>query len=204
MSRGNVSYDPSRPERVTHLVFTGTYDHTIDPKNRLAIPSEVRAQIKRAARLAGVSDGDGGHGGDRSGDGDKSGGKSGGKGDGTYLYVTLAKGGTLCLYTEQGYGKRAGELDHSEMDPDELMEYERIFYSSSKLVELDKQGRLTLPGDLLSRSGLGTDVVLIGVKDHMEVRDRKAWYEHLERVLKDRPDMLMNPRLAMRKRENKG
>jgi len=177
------------------LVFTGTYDHTIDPKNRLAIPSEVRAQIKRAARMAGVSDGDG--------DGSDGGGGKG-KGDGIYLYVTLAKGGALCLYTEQGYDKRAGELDFSEMDPDELMEYEQIFYSSSKLVELDKQGRVTLPGDLLGRSGLGPDVVLIGVKDHMEVRDRKAWYEHMERVLADRPDMLMNPRLAMRKRENKG
>lgn len=172
------------------MVFTGTYDHTIDPKNRLAIPSEIRTQIKRSARLAGMADGDGGHSGN-------------GKDDGIHLYVTLGKGGTLCLYTEQGYDKRAAELDHSEMDPDELLEYEQIFYSSSKLVELDKQGRVTLPGDLLGRSGLGSEVVLIGVKDHMEVRDRKAWYEHLERVLSERPDMLMNPRLAMRRRENK-
>lgn len=195
-----MGYDPCRPERATHLVFTGTYDHTIDPKNRLAIPSEVRTQIKRAARMAGASGGDGD--GPESGKSGGGGGKSGG--DGIYLYVTLGKGGTLCLYTEQGYDKRAAELDHSEMDPDELLAYEQIFYSSSKLVELDKQGRVTLPGDLLGRSGLGTDVVLIGVKDHMEVRDRKAWYEHVERMLSERPDMLMNPRLAMRKRENKG
>jgi transcriptional regulator MraZ len=158
------------------LVFTGTYDHTIDTKNRLAIPAEVRTQIKR------------------------SGGK--GKGDAVFLYVTLGMDGALCLYTEKGYEQRADELDHSEMDAEELLEYERVFYALSKSVEIDKQGRVTLPGDLLGRSGLGSEVVLIGVKDHLEVRDRKAWYEHLERMLQDRPQILMNPRLAMRRRQN--
>ncbi|GAB4191527.1 MAG: division/cell wall cluster transcriptional repressor MraZ [Phycisphaeraceae bacterium] len=165
------------------MVFTGTYDHTIDPKNRLAIPSEVRAQIRRSMS--------------RHGDG-------GGKGDPIVLYVTLGRDSGLCLYTEQGYEKRADELDQSEMDAEELLEYERLFYALSKPVELDKQGRVTLPGDLLSLSGLGTEVVLIGVKDHMEVRDRKSWYEHLDRMLKERRDMLMNPRLAMRRRGRQG
>lgn len=118
------------------------------------------------------------------------------------MYVTLGKDGTLCLYTEKGYEQRADELDHSEMDADELLEYERVFYALSRSVELDKHGRVTLPSDLLARTGLGSEVVLIGVKDHLEVRDRKAWYEHLENKLKDQPDILMNPRLAMRRRNN--
>lgn len=176
MDRGNVGYDPLRSRASNPLVFTGTYDHTIDSKNRLAIPSEVRTQIKR------------------------SGEDGGGKGGSGVLYVTLGRDGTLSLYTEQGYEKRADELDHSEMDADELLEFERLFYALSKPVELDKQGRVTLPGDLLKRSGLGSEVVLIGVKDHMEIRDRGAWYQRLERLLKDRPDMLMNPRQAMRRR----
>ena len=158
------------------MVFTGTYEHSIDTKNRLAIPAEVRSQIKRSLKV--------------------------GKDSTINLYVTLGVGGALCLYTEQGYEKRAEDLDDSEMDAEELLEYERMFYSLSKLVELDKQGRVTLPGDLLTRSGLGTDVVLIGVKDHLEVRDRQAWYEQLQRMLTDRPNILMNPRLAMRRRPN--
>ncbi len=156
------------------MVFTGTYDHTIDTKNRLAIPAEVRTRIKRSA----------GTGDDQP----------------VFLYVTLAQDWTLCLYTEEGYEKRAHELDHSEMDSDELLEYERVFYSLSKPVEFDKQGRVTLPANLLERADLGSDVVLIGVKDHLEVRNRKAWYEHLERKLKDQPGILMNPRKAMRRR----
>ncbi len=158
------------------MVFTGTYDHTIDTKNRLAIPAEVRAQIKRSTKAK--------------------------AGDPVFLYVTLGTDGTLCLYTEQGYEQRADELDNSEMDAEQLLEYERMFYSLSKLVELDKQGRVTLPADLLTRSQLGSDVVLIGVKDHIEIRDRQAWNEHLQRMLTERPDILMNPRLAMRRRRS--
>ncbi len=158
------------------MVFTGTYDHSIDKKNRLAIPAEVRTRIKRS-----------------TGTGDD---------DAIFMYVTLGKDGTLCLYTEKGYEQRADELDRSEMDADELLEYERVFYALSRSVELDKHGRVTLPSDLLTRAGLGSEVVLIGVKDHMEVRDRIAWYEHLESKLKDQPDILMNPRLAMRRRRN--
>ena len=156
------------------MVFTGTYEHSIDTKNRLAIPAEVRSQIKRSLKAE--------------------------KDSTVYLYVTLGADGALCLYTEQGYEKRAEELDSSEMDAEQLLEYERMFYSLSKLVELDKQGRVTMPADLLSRSGLGSDVVLIGVKDHLEVRDRRAWNEQLQRMLTDRPNILMNPRLAMRRR----
>lgn len=158
------------------MVFTGTHDHTIDKKNRLAIPADVRNKIKREAG--------------QPRDWDES----------IILYVTLGKDEALCLYTEKGYEKRAEELDHSEIDTQELIDYETYFYAMTQEIEIDKQGRVTLPGDLLERSGLTSEVVLIGVKDHLEVRDRKTWYKKLNRALKDRPEILRNPRLAMRSR----
>jgi transcriptional regulator MraZ len=155
------------------LVFTGTHDHTIDKKNRLAIPAYVRTKIKREAG--------------EPRDWDES----------IVLYVTLGTDEALCLYTEKGYEKRAEELDHSQMDTQALIDYEAIFYAMTQEVEIDKQGRVTLPSDLLERSGLSSEVVLIGVKDHLEIRDRKTWYEKLNNALKDRPEILRNPRLAM-------
>ncbi len=158
------------------LIFTGTYDHSIDKKNRLAIPAEVRSQIMRST------------------------GK--GKDDAIVLYVTPGQDGTLCLYTEQGCEQRANELDNSEMDPVELVAYETVLYAMSQPVEIDKQGRITLPGELYKRSGLGVEIVLIGAKDHLEIRDRQTWYAYLEQILQDRPDIVMNPRLAMRRRRS--
>lgn len=156
------------------LVFTGTYEHTIDAKQRLAIPAEIRSQIKREHEAGG------------------------GKGD-PPLYVTLGEQGALCLYTESGFEKRAEALDDSPMDSDNLLTYERLFFSLSRRVELDTQGRVRLPEQLLGRTRLGSDVVLIGVKDHVEVRDREEWNQQVERILNEQPGLLMNPRRAMKK-----
>lgn len=159
------------------MVFTGTFEHTIDPKNRLAIPSEVRAQLRREA---------------------------GSEDETTAMYVTLGDGGTLCLYSESGFEKRAEQLEHSELDDDDLFAYEQLMYSLSRRVELDKQGRIRLPDNLKKMSKLPSEVALIGVRDHIEVRDRGAWLAHVEKMLADNPQMMMNPRRAMRKRNGRG
>ncbi len=151
------------------LVFTGTYEHSIDAKNRLAIPSEVRALLQK----------------------DQDGPES------IHLFVTLGEGQALCLYTEKGFEHRASDLDHSELEPDQLLTYERLMFSLARRVEIDKQGRVRLPENLLKMASLNLDVVLIGVKDHLEVRDRQAWQTHVQQMLKLQPQILMNPRRAM-------
>ena len=76
----------------------------------------------------------------------------------------------------------------------QVLEYERLFFSLARRVELDKQGRVRLPDALLSMVDVDRDVVLIGVKDHLEIHDRNAWYDHRKNLLADRPQLLMNPR----------
>lgn len=155
------------------MVFTGTYEHTIDAKKRLAVPAELRGQIQRATGTAGD--------------------------DPLVLIVALGEGGSLRLYTEPVFERRAEELETSELDADELLDYERVFFSLARRVEMDRAGRVRLPDNLLEMAGLGSDVVLLGVKDHLEVRDREAWRAHLADVLQSRASLLMDPRRAMKK-----
>jgi len=163
------------------LVFTGTYEHSIDSKNRLAIPAEIRALIQADADRAATAAG-------RSRKAEEA----------LELYATLGEGGLLSLYTPAGFEKRAEELDHSELDPAELLVYESLKYSLSRRLEVDKQGRVRLPEDLLAQAKLGREVVLLGVKDHLQIRDRQTWKEFVENVLATQPGILMNPRLAMK------
>lgn len=151
------------------MVFTGTYEHSIDAKNRLAVPSEVRSLLSVQQ----------------------------GESQSIHLFVMLGEGQVLCLYTEAGFEQRAAELDHSELDPDQLLAYERLMFSLARRVEVDKQGRVRLPENLLKMAELGPDVVLIGVKDHLEIRDRQAWHTHVQQMLTLQPKILMNPRRAM-------
>jgi MraZ protein len=160
------------------LVFTGTYEHAIDAKNRLAVPAEIRALLAREAR--------------------------GSHDEPMHWLVTLGeKVGDdqgLCLYTEEGFARRADELDHSELEAEELLAYERLMFSLARRVEMDRQGRVRLPDNLLKMTGLGGDVVLIGVKDHLEIRDRDKWQRHVASMLAQRPDIVANPRRLMRRR----
>jgi len=168
-----VVYIPITSNEGTHaLVFVGTYEHVIDAKQRLAIPAEMRSQIKRATE---------------------------GDDDGSVLYVTLGEQSALCLYTARQFQVRAAQLDQSERDTDEILDYETLFYSTSRRVEIDKNGRVRLPEHLINMAGLGTEVVLLGVKDHIQIRDRQTWRNHVEQTLAANPKILVNPRRAMRR-----
>jgi MraZ protein len=152
------------------LLFTGTYEHTIDAKQRLAIPADVRNRLDPQR-------------------------------DGEALYVVIGEGPTLCLYTERGFEKRAEELDHSQLDADEVLEYERVLFSLAQRLEVDKQGRVRLPETLLGLADPGKDVVLIGVKDHLEIRSREQWSRQLQEMLAQKPQLLRNPRKVLQKKQ---
>jgi MraZ protein len=157
------------------LVFYGTHELVIDSKNRMAIPAGIRAELQHAAESPHAS---------------------------IHLVVTLGEGKALSLYTRQGYEQHAANLDQSELDPDELLEYERLLFSLSQLVEIDKQGRTLLPELLLQHAGLQAQskVVLIGAKDHLEIHDRDVWNAYVRRRLDEQGGALMNPRRAMRRK----
>lgn len=153
------------------MVFTGTYEHAIDAKHRLAIPSDIRRDLQRGLGT--------------------------GEGDAVVLYCVLGGPDVLCLYTEPGYQRLAEELRESEVDPEQLLDYEELFYANSKRIEMDSAGRVRLPEHLLKQTGLSGEVVIAGAGDHLKIRDRAAWQARMENILKDRPNMLVNPRMML-------
>ena len=148
------------------LLFVGTYEHSIDAKHRLAIPSDIREMLVSTKRAAA-------------------------------LYAVILEGPTLCLYTQEDFEKRSIQLDESQRPAQEVLLYEQMFYSLAQRLELDKQGRVRLPERLMNLANLQRDVVIIGVKDHLQVHDRQRWQAQMDQMLSERPDLLMNPRLVM-------
>ena len=58
----------------------------------------------------------------------------------------------------------------------------RHFFSAAIEAELDKQGRVMIPAALSESAGLGRDVVVAGVYDHLEIWDRTTWRDQLKEV----------------------
>jgi len=60
---------------------------------------------------------------------------------------------------------------------------ERFYYSGAVEVQPDKQGRVMLPPALVEHGGLGREVVVVGMRDRLEIWDRAAWRTQLKEVM---------------------
>jgi MraZ protein len=135
------------------VLFTGEYEHTIDAKQRLAIPSEIRAAMDP-------------------------------KVDGEAFYAAPGVNGALWLWPERAFEAMANKIEKSLLPAEELMEFDEITFPEARRLELDSAGRIRLPERLLARSGLGSTVLILGMRNHLELRDPGQW----ERGRQERQD----------------
>ena len=128
-------------------MLLGSYDHTIDDKNRLTLPAKFRQAF------------------------------AGG------VFVTRGLDGCLFAYRREDWG-RLVESRLSTLDPlsPETRRLERFFYAGASESELDKQGRVMIPAPLLAHAQLRRDVVVAGLRDHVEIWDREAWGHELAEI----------------------
>ena len=59
---------------------------------------------------------------------------------------------------------------------------QRFFFSGASEADLDKQGRVMIPAQLIEHAKLGREVVIAGVNDRLEIWDRAAWRKELAEV----------------------
>jgi MraZ protein len=58
----------------------------------------------------------------------------------------------------------------------------RQLAANAVFLELDRQGRVTLPAKHLNYAGVTRDVTVIGAQDHLEIWDRARWARYLARL----------------------
>ena len=106
---------------------------------------------------------------------------------GTSFVVSKGYGNCVCCYPlEQwdGWRKTVQALTVSKM------RVKRFFLGSAFEVEVDKQGRIILPLNLREFAGLGTDVVVSGMSDHIEIWNRDRWLEEEHKDEEDLDELL--------------
>jgi MraZ protein len=74
---------------------------------------------------------------------------------------------------------RIAELDSLTR---EAREMKRYVFAGASVAELDKQGRVIVPLTLAEHAGIGKDVIVAGVYDHIEVWDRSTWAAQLSAI----------------------
>lgn len=132
------------------LVLSNEYDLTIDDKNRLLVPADVRKEIDPVDH-------------------------------GEAFFLITGVNRKLWFYPERYYEQLVARTTSPEMipNPDQLA-YDQLTFAMASRVSWDKQGRLLIPDRTLKRSGLGKEVTMIGVGNHLELWNRLEWEEQRE------------------------
>jgi MraZ protein len=131
------------------MVFTGYCQHAIDAKNRLAIPAKFRAKVDPER-------------------------------DGKYWVIVYGQPpDRLWLYPDRYFEGLATRAVSALIPDRDLLRFDQMFFPAAETQELDSQGRIVVPERMVRRANLGREVVICGVRDHLEVRRHEGFEEEL-------------------------
>jgi len=102
---------------------------------------------------------------------------------GAGVVVTRGMDGCLFVFTREAWEAFVRvRLEGLNPFSKEARQMNRFMFAGAAEAELDKQGRVMLPPALIQHAGLGREVVVAGVRDHVEIWNRAAWREQLKDV----------------------
>lgn len=122
-------------------MFMGEYNHTIDAKGRLIIPSKFRETL------------------------------------GDEFVVTKGLDGCLFVYPNEEWSAFEEKLRTLPLTNKNARQFSRFFLAGAASCEVDKQGRILIPGVLREFAQLEKEVVLVGVLSRIEIWSRAKWEE---------------------------
>jgi len=97
----------------------------------------------------------------------------------TVLYMAPGTDGSIVVYTEQAFIALGEQLGQGSPTAQDIRAFGRLFYAQAQRIEPDRHGRLRIPGDLAKLAHLRKEIMLVGVRDHLEIWDRAAWDRYL-------------------------
>ena len=134
-------------------LFKGEYNHSIDPKGRIIVPSKFRELLGDSFVVTKGLDG--------------------------CLWAFPEKewddfsGKLHSLQTSNRDASYANSDVH--LSSKDVRKMTRFFMGSAVDAETDKQGRTLLPQPLRDYAGLEKEIVLVGVSNRVEIWDKKKW-----------------------------
>ncbi len=98
------------------------------------------------------------------------------------VVVSRGMDGCLAVYPLPEWERMRERLEQLDPLSGRARRIRRYFYAGAVADEMDKQGRIAVPGPLKEYAKLDRDVVVAGVHDHLEIWDRAAWRRELTEV----------------------
>jgi MraZ protein len=99
--------------------------------------------------------------------------------EGGAIFIAPGTDASLAIYAEDAFARLAERLGRVSPTRQDVRAFTRLFYAYAQRVELDAQGRVRIPPELVQLAKLEKDVVLLGVQDHLELWSAERWQAYV-------------------------
>lgn len=126
-------------------MFYGEYEHSLDNKGRLIVPSKIREIAKN-----------------------------------NYIekfFITRGLDKCLFMFGEEEWKNQESRFRNLSFTKRESRSFNRLFFSGTTEIEIDKQGRILIPKYLKDFAGIKSAIVIIGVSNRIEIWAKEVWQE---------------------------
>lgn len=110
------------------------------------------------------------------------------------LFAAPGPNENIWLWPESTFERLASSLNDSLVPDMDQLEFEEYLFSQSRRLSIDSAGRIRLPETLLSRTGISRNVIVIGVRDHLELRDPNEWEKKRDKHVDQKGEIILKAR----------
>lgn len=104
------------------------------------------------------------------------------QGLGDLFVLTKGLDGCLFVYPRPEWAAMEQKLKSLPITKSDARAFVRFFFSGATECEVDKQGRILIPGNLRTHAQLEKEVVIIGVSARVEIWARDLWEQYSARA----------------------
>jgi MraZ protein len=102
------------------------------------------------------------------------------EGLGEKFIVTKGLDNCLFVYSSEEWVNLEAKLKSLPFTDKDVRAFVRFFFAGATEVEIDKQGRINIPGNLRDYGNLTKEVCIVGVSTRVEIWDKDKWDSYFE------------------------
>jgi MraZ protein len=96
------------------------------------------------------------------------------------FFITRGLDQCLFVFTEDIWRAQEKKFREMPFTNSEARKFNRLYFSGASEVVCDKQGRILIPEYLKSYGDIGSQVMIVGVSDRIEIWSKQKWSEFFE------------------------
>ena len=91
------------------------------------------------------------------------------------FFITRGLDGCLFLVSQEVWEKLEGKLKSLSFTKQQSRSFNRLYFSGASEIDINVQGRITLPEYLKEFAKIQREIMIIGVSDRIEVWSKDRW-----------------------------